>query len=463
MKINRKLLLVPAMLLGIAVLIMAIQLRPSPSLKPAVNRERAVDVISLRQQPLAPVVSGFGRVKPKVEWQAIAQVTGKVVYRHPDLEKGRVLDAGTVIIKIDPLDYELTLAQAEADISSSQAQLAKLDQEQQNLQATLNIERNRLAISKKEVTRKDELRRKGLISQSELDLEKQSYLVNKITVQDIENLLIVLPNERKVTQAQLQINQSRQAEARRLLEKTIIILPIDVRISNVDIEQDQVVNLQQSMLVAYGLDKVEIDAQVALHDMQVLASSLTKYTAHADGRPRADQLELTASIQLSSGHFMKQWPASVTRISDTVNANQATVGVILEVAQDYSQLSPETAPPLVNGMFVEARIEGQSNDHWVIPERALHGNQVYLVENNKNNGIVVLKILPVNVLFRRDGVVAISGELADQQQLILNDLLPAVSGMALKVVSLNGEAVRETLPVNKSAQENETPDGDEMP
>ncbi|MGF1757957.1 HlyD family secretion protein [Photobacterium sagamiensis] len=456
MKINRKLLLVPTILFGILVLVLAIKMRPSPSVKPAVNRERAVDVISLQQQPLAPVASGFGRVKPKVEWQAIAQVTGKVVYRHPDLEKGRVLDAGTVIIKIDPLDYELTLAQAEADISSSQAQLAKLDQEQQNLKATLKIERNRLAISKKEVARKEELRRKGLASQSELDLEKQAYLASQKTVQDIENQQIVLPNERKVTQAQLQINQSRQAEARRSLEKTVIVLPIDVRISSVDIEQDQVVNLQQSMLVAYGIEKVEIDAQVALHDMQVLASSLTQYTAHADGRPRADQLDLTASIQLSSGSFIQQWPATVTRISDTVNANQATVGVILEVDQDYSQLSPETAPPLVNGMFVEARIEGQANAHWIIPERALHGEHVYLVDN-KNGNSKVLKIQPVNVLFRRDGVVAISGELADQQQLIVNDLLPAVSGMGLRVVSLNGKAVEDTSPEQATTAEDLTP------
>ncbi|PSW00851.1 efflux RND transporter periplasmic adaptor subunit [Photobacterium lipolyticum] len=455
MKINRKLLLFPTILFGVLVLVIAIKMRPSPGVKPAANRARAVDVISLQQQPLAPVVSGFGRVKPKVKWQAIAQVTGKVVYRHPDLEKGRVLDAGTVIIKIDPLDYELTLAQAEADISSSQAQLAKLDQEQQNLKATLKIERNRLAISQKEVARKEELRRKGLTSQSALDLEKQAYLASQKAVQDIENQLIVLPNERKVTLAQLHINQSRQAEAKRSLEKTVIALPIDVRISSVDIEQDQVVNLQQSMLVAYGINKIEIDAQVALHDMQVLASSLTQYTAHADGRPRADQLDLTASIQLSSGSFIQQWPATVTRISDTVNANQATAGVILEVDQDYSQLSPETAP-LVNGMFVEARIEGQANAHWIIPERALHGEYVYLVDSGKANN-KVLKIQPVNVLFRRDGVVAISGELADQQQLIVNDLLPAVSGMALRVVSLNGEAVKESSPEMAASAEDLTP------
>lgn len=435
---NRKLLLFPAVLAGVVILVLAINLRPSPDIKPAIERARVVDVINLEQQQLAPEAAGFGRVAPKVEWQAIAEVTGKVVYRHPDLNKGRVLDAGTILLNIDPLDYELRLAQAEADVSASQAQLAKLVQEEQNLKTTLKIEKNRLAISKKELARKQELRTKGLTSQSTVDLEQQNTLASQKVVQEIENQLIVLPNERKVTQAQLEVNLSQVSEAKRSLQKTVITLPIDARISSVDIEQDQVVNTQQVMVVAHGIDTVEIDAQIALHDMQVLAASLTQYTAHADGKPRADQLDLSASIQLSSGSFIQQWPAKVTRISDTVNANQATVGVILEVDQDYSQLSPETAPPLVNGMFVEARISGQPNPHWVIPERALHGNKVYLVDSESN-----LTIQTVTVLFRRDGQVAISGELVSGTQLVVNDLLPAVSGMALKVVTVNGHPVEE--------------------
>ena len=63
---------------------------------------------------------------PKFEWKAIAEVTGKVVYRHPNLEKGQVLPKDTEIIRIDPLDYELKLTQAQADLKSSQTQLAKL-------------------------------------------------------------------------------------------------------------------------------------------------------------------------------------------------------------------------------------------------------------------------------------------------------------------------------------------------
>ena len=38
---------------------------------------------------MAPLAIGFGKVVPKVEWKAIAEVTGKIVYRHPESRKGQ--------------------------------------------------------------------------------------------------------------------------------------------------------------------------------------------------------------------------------------------------------------------------------------------------------------------------------------------------------------------------------------
>lgn len=72
----------------------------------------------------------------------------------------------------------------------------------------------------------------------------------------------------------------------------------------------------------------------------------------------------------------------------------------------------------------------------MIPERALHGDKIYLVSDNNT-----LNIMPVTVLFRRDGKVAINGDLSAQQQLIVNDLLPAVSGMELQIITRNGKTL----------------------
>ncbi|CDT94041.1 putative HlyD-like secretion protein [Vibrio coralliirubri] len=427
MKINKKLLFFPALAVGVIGLVAAINLKPDLPTKPAGDRARLVDTVSLEQQLIAPLAVGFGKVVPKVEWKAIAEVTGQIVYRHPDLEKGQVIPAGTVVLKVDPLDYELKLIQAEADLKSSQTSLAKLNQEEDNLNQTLKIEKNRLVISNKELQRKQDLRKKGLTSQSDVDLQQQSALSQQKLVLDIANQIALMPDEKRVAEAVIKVNVSKVKEAQRSLDKTTITLPRAMRIAQVDIEQNQVVNLQQEMFIAHGINVMEVEAQLSIHDMQTLASSFNQFPRDAAGIPSPYEAPIKASIQLNSGNLNLSWPAKVARISETVDENQATAGIILEIAQDYSQLNPDSATPLVNGMFVKAEIEGVANLSWVVPERALHGDKVYLMDDSQR-----LQVVNVEVLYRRDNQVVVSGELQTGDKLVLNDVLPAIEGMLLR-------------------------------
>ncbi|NOH80371.1 HlyD family secretion protein [Vibrio sp. RE86] len=427
MKINKKLLFFPALAVGVLTLVFAVKMKPDLPVKPAGDRARLVETTPLELRAMAPLAIGFGKVAPKIEWKAIAEVTGKVVYRHPQLEKGQVLQAGTEVLRIDPLDYELKLVQAQADLKSAQTSLAKLNQEEDNLQQTLKIEKNRLVISEKELDRKQNLRKKGLNSQSDVDQQEQTTLSQRKLVLDIENQIGLMPDEQRVAEALVKVNASKVDEAQRSLDKTIITLPYDLRISDVEIEQNQVVNLQQTMVTAHGMAVMEVEAQLSIHDMQTLASSLGEFQRDESGIPQPNTAQIEASIELSSGNLKASWPAKLSRISETVDPNQATAGVILEIQQDYRNLNPTSAPPLVNGMFVRATIEGQANPSWVIPERALHGDKIYLMDTDNK-----LAIKTVSVRYRRDNQVVIDGDLNQGDKLILNDLLPAINGMLLK-------------------------------
>ncbi|WP_428773069.1 efflux RND transporter periplasmic adaptor subunit [Vibrio sp.] len=427
MKINRKLLFFPALAVGVIAVILAVQLKPSLPIKPAQSRARIVDTLALQKQPMAPVAIGFGKVSPQLEWKAIAEVSGKVIYRHPRLNKGAILHAGTEILRIDPLDYELKLAQAEADLKSSETSLARVKQEQQNLQQTLKIEKNRLEIARKEAERKQNLRSRGLTSQSDVDQQQQAALQQQKLVQEIENQLLLIPGETRVAEAKVKVNAAKVQEAERLLAKTRIVLPDDLRIASVDAELNQVVNLQQVMVTGHGMRTMEVEAQLSIHDLQTLALSLVDFGRDETGMPQVDLTFIHASIELNSGDLTASWPAKVARVSETVDPNQATAGVILEIAQDYRDLTPETSPPLVNGMFVKARIEGNPTPSWVIPERALHGQSIYLMDEQNR-----LRIQPVEVRYRRDEQVVIDGDLQSGDRVILNDLLPAIEGMLLR-------------------------------
>lgn len=433
--INKKFLFFPALAVGVVALIAAVNLRPDVPTKPAGDRSRVVDILPLQPQMSAPVAIGFGRAEPKVQWQAIAEVTGAVIYKHPNLEKGTVIAAGTEILRIDPLDYELKLSQAIADLKSSQTQLARLDQEETNLKQTLSIEMNRLKLAENEYQRRVDLNKRGLTSQSDVDTQQQNMLSQKKLVQEIENQLALMPDERGVSEALVKVNQAKADEAQRSLEKTRITLPMTMRISEVDAEINQVVNLQQTMVTAHLNDVMEVEAQLSIHDLQLLSDTLSWDENQAE---RGELDKLQATVELSSGNLTATWPAKVARVSETVDANQATAGVILEVSQLPSSNGLAGTPVLVNGMFVKATIEGQKQQSWSVPERALHGDKIYLM-NAENR----LEMRDVNVKYRRDNQVIISGDLEAGEKVILNDILPAIEGMLLRDSESDDHSVGE--------------------
>ena len=160
----KKLLFIPPVLLGIAVLYLAASGRQTPERKPPEERARAVRVITAEPIKLVPRVTGFGSVYPGTVWSSIAQIAGEVVYVHPDLKKGAILAAGTEIIRISEADFLLATSQAQANIRSAQAKLAELKVTETNTADLLKIERRGLDLREAELARKQDLLDRGTVA-----------------------------------------------------------------------------------------------------------------------------------------------------------------------------------------------------------------------------------------------------------------------------------------------------------
>ena len=424
---NPKLLFIPALMIGVIILILSIALKPKLAITAAGDNARVVDVMSLQLTNIAPQVTGFGQVRPKQQWSAIAEVTGEILYKSPKLAKGEHVFSSTELLRIDPLKYELALAQAEADLNSNQLQLAKLKQEQKNLAKNLEIEQSRLLLQQQENKRLTKLTKQGMLPQSDLDTQRVQLLTQEKVVQEVSQQLALFETEKSVALAKINLSKASVAEANRAIAKTVIKAPRDIKIAQVDVEQNQVVNLNQVMLVGHALEVMEVEAQIAIHDMHTLVSSL-HLCSDCTMSPKLLN-KITASIELNSGEMKQTWPARVSRISETIDLNQATVGVILEISQDPSKIRPGR-PPLLNGMFIKASLIGQPSPQFSVPEKALHTNRIYLMDSENK-----LKIVPVTVLYRNQSATVIqateSATITAGDRLVLNDLLPAIEGMSL--------------------------------
>ena len=392
---QKKRFLIPGVAIGVFILVLSIVFKSSPGIQPNFDKARLVAVEALTLKKSAPVILAFGRVEPKNSWQAIAEVSGKVIYRHPELESGRLLKAGTLVLEIDPLQYELKQAQALANVHSTNAQLTRLQQEQKNLNASLNIEQERLKLIEQEYKRKFALKKKKLISSSDLEAQKQILLVQQKVVQDLSSALNLLPDDQKVAEAQLNVNQALLKDAQRQLDNTRIILPFDARIDEVNIEQAQAVSLGSVLFNVHSLGAVEVKAELSLQDAKTLMGAVTANPLQS-AFPNVEGLDFDANVSMQIGQKIYYWEANLTRIAGSVDPEQATIGFYLEVNQAPKHRDDlNNKPPLTKGMFVSAEIKGVESNQFLIPEKALHGAVVYVMdESNK------LSIRKVDVLFR---------------------------------------------------------------
>ncbi|WP_119968594.1 efflux RND transporter periplasmic adaptor subunit [Shewanella japonica] len=434
----------PGIAAGFIILFIAIAMRSSPELEAGHDKSRLVEVINLDKQQSMPVIKAYGRVAPKHSWQGIAEVGGKIIYRHPELETGRLIKAGTLVLAIDPLEYELKLAQAEANVNAAEAQLIQLNQKEVNLETSLQIEKQKLTLVDQEYQRKQALNVKNLISKSELETQKQALLAQRNLVQDLNSSLSLLPDDRKVTQAQVKVNQALLNDAQRQLNNTRFTLPFDARIAEVNIERAQAVTNGSVLFEAHQLGAVEIKAELSLQDAETLISSISGIPRDTASLPSIEKVNFDAYVEINMGQKHHQWQAKLTRIADTINPDQATIGFYLEVEQDFNDMDLVKRPPLTNGMFVTAYIHGYPSEQFVIPEKALHGDQIYVMDLEGK-----LQIIKVKVVYRTDKGVAIESQsttapLTQNMQIVTNDLIPAISGMSLKVAQQNSQSDEES-------------------
>jgi multidrug resistance efflux pump len=130
---------------------------------------RTVRVIEAPLLELIPKAEGYGAVRPARVWTAVAQVAGRVVEIHPKLRDGEILPEGTLLVRIDPIDYALALSQARAE-------LAELEVQESNARASLTIEERNLNLAGKDVERKRRLMQKGTTSRSTVDDAERAML-----------------------------------------------------------------------------------------------------------------------------------------------------------------------------------------------------------------------------------------------------------------------------------------------
>lgn len=138
----------------------------------------AVEVAPVLRADFLHELEALGTIEALKEGAVSPEVNGAIVSIPDGIELGSVVQAGQLLARIDPKDFELSVAKAEAGVERAKANVEKaaVDIERQRRLTELNREQRRLGRS--ELDRLTKLRERNLVSSQEA--ERQELALRRI-------------------------------------------------------------------------------------------------------------------------------------------------------------------------------------------------------------------------------------------------------------------------------------------
>lgn len=431
---KNKLTLALALIAGIAFVVIMVKLKQPPERVEAQATATPVRIMEITPREFRTEARGYGQVLPARSWNAVANVGGRVIWKHPELESGNLIPKGTRLLEIDPTRYELAEASASADLAGIEAELRQLDQEERNTGELLKLEERRLTLARRELDRAETLVARGALSQTRYDEQQRATLQQEQAVQTLRNQQNLIPARRETLQARMARTESALASAREDLDDTRFEAPWDLRVHQADIDTGQHVSPGQTLFIADDITRAEATVQLEVAELRRVLSQLSGDSLPETGSNNRfadfhDQLPLgELDIRVTPTNVPDaHWPGKLTRVTSSLDQATRTVQAVISVDEPYRNANPPARPPLVRNMFVQASITAQTPEPViVIPASAVHQGVVYLADEDNR-----LQRQPVSVAWQQGEDVIIDDGLAPGDRLVLDDLVPAIDGTLL--------------------------------
>lgn len=421
---------------GAALLLLFVANRQAPERQEAAASATPVRIVEVRPLALRLEARGHGVARPSETWQATANVAGRVVERHPELESGTLLPEGTLLLALDPSRYELAIAEAEAELASLAGELAQLAAEEKNTGRLLALEQEALALAEQELSRIERLAESGSVSTSRRDEQRRSTLGQRQAVASLENTLALMPAKREVLEAQRERAAVRLAQAREDLADTRFEAPYDLRLGEVEVERHQYVASGQRLFQAESLEAAEVEAHIPIGMMRRLLAAVMPEASTGTAPDPAKGLDLAERLDLSAvtaelflaGAEGVGWSGELVRVASGLDPTTRTVRAVVQVDHPYRDARPPDRPPLQRDMYVRTRLSAHSPEpRLVIPASGVHQGEVWLADDEQR-----LERREVRVAFTQGDLAVIAGGLEAGERVVVDDLSAAIEGMALK-------------------------------
>ena len=386
--------------------------KPDVAPQPPQEAASPVRAVTVTHSTYQPNLTLFGESVAGREVQLRALVAGEVVEASPDLREGGEVSQGELLLRIDPFDYDIALAEVNAQISETQARLSENEAQIRAAEASLSRAREQLDIAENDLDRAERLVDTGAVSRQTLDQRRLTVSQRQDTVEQGEINLSVLKAQAEQQRAALQRLQANRRTAQRNRDDTRLNAPFDAYVDEPSAEVGKVLSTNDP--VATLIDKSWIEVRVTLSDAQY--GRIVRESGGVLGRP--------VEVRWYVGDDPFVYEAEIVRVGSRIAASSGGVNV-------YARLvDPLNPTPLRPGAFVKVRVPDVERPDVVrLPQTALYGNNhVYVIEDGR------LSRREIQQLGATQGDVLVRGDLRDGEAVAVTRLARPGDGVKVNVV-----------------------------
>ena len=234
---------------------------------PPVVAAAIVEVVPIQRHDTGVDFTVDGEVIPFRRIDLIAEIHGRVIYKSEQCRLGRFVEKEELLMKIDPVDYQLALDQAEAAVSQAKVNIEENGVQKTNTEKELALAQERLDLSRRDFERYQQLRERGTIMQGELDSARTNFLMVQESVQRLENQLRVLDMQTEKLDVHLRRETLALETAQLNLNRTEVRAPVSGVITSDSFEVNSFI--QKGAYVARILDTTQLEIQCSLYMKQI--------------------------------------------------------------------------------------------------------------------------------------------------------------------------------------------------
>jgi HlyD family secretion protein len=402
--------LLPVLILAVGLGVFQYLKQTRPERPPAeiVERIWRIEAETVEPRRLSPGLELYGSVQAPDLLRAAASAQARVA--RVLVREGDRVEAGQLLVELDPRDFSFRLVQARAQIEELEAQVESERTGHETDLAALEQERKLLAIAQDGVERASQLTKQRVGSQTDLDTAEQELARQALAVSNREMSIADFPARQRALAARLSSARARLEEIALELERAPVVAPYDAVIAKVSVTAGDQVRKDDVLLTLYAIDSLEVRARI----------------------PAPFQAELTASLQ-DEGRL----PAT------------ATIGE-LSLKLSLERLAGEASASGIDGLFdvedeagllragqmISLRLDRPPQDDAVAaPFGAVYGgDRVYKLVDGRMKGVAVRSLGSWFTETGEERLLVQAPDLAAGDRLIVTHMPNAIDGLRVETV-----------------------------